>query len=378
MKILVVCRSNPYNPSTGGQNRTYNLISRLSKVAQIATLEPHTNRDTTPTFSVSERYFYNDYEILSKRVGLFFASINPDYYQSLNESIKDFSPEIIHKIGPNGYVPLSVLGRHSNVVYSAHNFEYQHAEEIDANLIERKLTEYVTKIEEWMACYSSDLIIAVSDKDKDRFVNRYNTNKISVIPSGVDLSKYDTDRTASEAKKELNVDSEVTTVGFHGTYWYPPNKEAVNIIRKRIAPKHKEDNITFLLAGTDMPHFEEDNIKSVGFVDDLSLFLDAVDIAVIPISTGGGTNIKIFDYLGSGTPMVVSDVGSTGIDIQNYKEAIIVDNIDEYTKGVRLLMEDTELYNKLSSNSKLKARNKYDWDKICDKLFNSYTKLVSK
>lgn len=375
MKILIICPSDPFNPSTGGQNRTYNLFNRISEDHEIATLEPHTNKNTSPSYTISNRYFYRDYKICSKRVGYFLSSLNPKYYSSLYKSITDFSPDIIHKVGPNGAVPLSIFGRNYDVIYSAHNFEYQHAEEIDANPIERKVTEYVTKFEELVACRSFDLVIAVSDKDKQRFVNHYDIDNVVVIPSGVDISTYNSKRQSSVAKKELNIDPTVTTVGFHGTYWYPPNKEAVELIRDKIAPRHSSEDIVFLLAGSNMPEFEEENIQSVGFIDDLSVFLDALDIAIVPIITGGGTNIKIFDYMGSGTPMIITNIAAKGIDIESGTDTIIIDDLDKFSSEIRRLENDVKLRDQLSQNSREKAESTYNWENISDKLESVYAKI---
>ncbi|NHW88881.1 MAG: glycosyltransferase family 4 protein [Archaeoglobales archaeon] len=73
-----------------------------------------------------------------------------------------------------------------------------------------------------------------------------------------------------------------------------------------------------------MPKFEKDGIK---FLDDIYELLVASDIAIVPILSGSGTRVKIMDYLNVGLPIVTTKKGIEGIEAENGKHAIIVDDV---------------------------------------------------
>ena len=57
--------------------------------------------------------------------------------------------------------------------------------------------------------------------------------------------------------------------------------------------------------------------------------LNSSDIGIVPILHGGGTKLKIFDYMGVGLPIVTTKKGIEGIEAKNGQHAIIVDDVNE-------------------------------------------------
>lgn len=91
------------------------------------------------------------------------------------------------------------------------------------------------------------------------------------------------------------------------------------------------------------------------------------DVALNPMISGSGTNVKMLDYMAAGLPIISTPVGSRGLDLENYSEAIICD-ISEFPAKIRQVLQDKELYARISRNGHKLVKEKYDWKKIVDEM----------
>ena len=57
----------------------------------------------------------------------------------------------------------------------------------------------------------------------------------------------------------------------------------------------------FVIVGNGVPRCElDDNVKCLGFVDEIYALLKSSDIAIVPLQSGSGTRLKILDYFAVG------------------------------------------------------------------------------
>ncbi|MBW9221057.1 glycosyltransferase, partial [Methanothermococcus sp. SCGC AD-155-M21] len=105
------------------------------------------------------------------------------------------------------------------------------------------------------------------------------------------------------------------------------------------------------------------NIVITGMVDDIIPYFKIADIAINPIISGSGTNIKLFEYLASGVPTITTPFGARGIDIKPNKHAMVKD-IEDFPEGILELLSDEDLQKKLIISGRKLVEEKYDWEKI--------------
>jgi glycosyltransferase involved in cell wall biosynthesis len=150
---------------------------------------------------------------------------------------------------------------------------------------------------------------------------------------------------------------------------YKPNDVAAEYICHELAPLLSE--IDFLIVGsvcqTILNKYKNtisSNIKLMGVVgnEDKIGLLYASDLAINPVTEGSGTNIKIFDYLAAGLPIVTTSVGARGIDLKDHEDCIIAE-LDEFPNAVSMMINDKDLSKKISLNARALAES-YDWRKI--------------
>ncbi len=88
--------------------------------------------------------------------------------------------------------------------------------------------------------------------------------------------------------------------------------------------------------------------------------------------------IKIFEYLNFGLPIIGSNFGHIGRYIQENKAGITVDpeNESEIASAIITLLKNNEMYTELSSNA-FKASLKYKWSIMEEKLLGIYDQLLA-
>ena len=390
MNIMVISTgSGLFKPATGDRSRFFNLAVQLAKRNKITVLQPLKAKDIRDP-SLGKVVYFKTY-IFGKSFGV-FTDINPDFVIKFLKIITGDEIDIIQVSHPSGIVASKwisrLIRRNVPVVYDAHNVDSDSIQYSRYFLksstvpftkkILTKLIMFLVPIIEMVAIKCADYIIAVSEDDRTRFIQKYGIDhdKITVIPSGVNIQHF-------LSQKELNKFPDIRQgneflILFHGSF-NAPNVEAIDLIRNYIAPRCATtiEEAMFIIAGTEGSVFEEHNIKSAGFVEDIYSLIQAVDIALVPIRGGGGTRLKILDYMGAGLPIVTTKKGIEGINAKNGEHAIIVDDVnEEFIDAIKYLIDNEQERKRIGANARRLAEEEYDWDKIGEKLNGLYSNLM--
>ena len=166
---------------------------------------------------------------------------------------------------------------------------------------------------------------------------------------------------------------------FHGPLNYPPNKEAVGILVNSVLPEilAKYPDVRLLIVGSDPPKIFHDKIVVTGFVKNLSQYIAAADIAVVPLKSGGGTRVKILEYMASGKAIVSTLKGAEGLNLKNGQDILMTKHPDsKFVDSVLKLIEDSNLRRNMGINAKKKAELFYSWEKTANKAVKIYNELV--
>ena len=392
MKILIVFGyGNLFLPRAGNESRLNHITRGLAIQNDVITLERmEFQKNIEDTNIVQKRYFFNDLNFKHTHFGVFFSDFNPFYFLKIHEIIKNESPDIIQISYPRGVLAAKLcklLNRSKNieVIYESHDVQIEvskvNSNDLSVSYIKRKVIYFYDKIIERIAVSVADHITTVSDLDKAKFIDLYSIDplKITVIPSPIEIPKLDGIGSKIKCRDNLGIESDKIVVIFHGVYNYLPNREAVNWIENYIAPEINKiyDNVTFVIAGKGLIKGHKNNIIYLGFVDNLHEFLKTADIAIVPVLKGGGTRIKILDYLCMGLPIVTTKKGIEGIEAENGKSAIIVDDLnDEFLTSLINLIEHEQYRKNIGANARRLADEKYEYNKVGEKLSNLYHNLA--
>lgn len=259
------------------------------------------------------------------------------------------------------------------VVYDAHNVEgFLRTQLLDDGGSGTKIAEEVVKIE-YQLCNESDLIISCSHEDRLLFNKLYEVpiSKVRIIPNGVFADKIlpPSKKEKKAAKRKLELSKKKTAL-FIGSF-YEPNLDAANFICFELAPKLPE--INFVICGGVCKGISKDKLESAGvsnvtitgFVTekDKYFYLKAADVAVNPVNSGSGTNIKMFDFFAAGLPVITTPTGGRGIE-PNCGNIYIESDLSKFAFLLKKLIGDPLLQESLSQNSRNFVKEKFAWERI--------------
>ena len=122
----------------------------------------------------------------------------------------------------------------------------------------------------------------------------------------------------------------------------------------------------------------QDEITVTGTVPDVRRYYRDALAAVVPVTTAGGTRIKILEAMAAGVPVVSTPLGAEGLDVTSDENILFAQTAPEWTARLRSLMDDVDLRRRLIIAGLSLVRTRYDWSNLGDKLFDGYRDLLSR
>lgn len=211
------------------------------------------------------------------------------------------------------------------------------------------------------AVEKSQFIISVSDHDHDnlRALSR-EVGRIYTVPNGVDVKAQGLEVEAiAKLKKKFQGHPIIVFIGSA----HKPNIDSVAFIRDNLAPSLPE--CFFLIIGSVCDSFRGGvpaNVLLCGMVEETSkeILLMLADLAVNPVNSGSGSNLKLAEYMANRIPTVTTSFGARGYFIENDKEAAICE-LSDFEKRIRALLKDKELRGSLGKRGFRYVKNELDW-----------------
>ena len=312
--------------------------------------------------------------------------LSPDYLAGVIEKIK--LAEVVVFSHPWVYPlidPSLLQGK--VVVYDSQNVEgYLRAQLFDeSNAAELAAIRQVIA-DEYLLGQRADLILACSHEDLLRFnrIYEFSPEKMRVVPNGVMAFAHPvpSDEERAAAKVSLNYSADDKLAIFIGSA-YGPNVEAAKFIVDELASTVPE--VSFIIAGGVGSVVENNNRKNVRVTgmlseEDKALWLTAADIAVNPMFSGSGTNIKMFDFMSMAMPTVTTKIGARGIDTGGLNAMLIVEPTKEAFASAIHALFDNEYRNKVGVAARACVESSYAWERISDgvgKMLSSRAQLAN-
>lgn len=297
------------------------------------------------------------------------GDLSPEYIDVAKASIQEadivvFSHPWVYPLVKDDVSP------NQTVVYDSQNVEgFLRAQLLDeANLDEAKLLHDLVN-DELRLCQRADLILTCSQEDLERFnrIYRISAEKMRVIPNGVMAFKHKCPSSDERlaAKKQFGLDR-ISFIAFFIGSAYGPNVEAANFIVHELAPAIGD--VFFVIGGGVGAQISSDqsNVLVTGPLSDdqRKLWLTAADIGVNPMFSGSGTNIKMFDFMAMGLPVVTTDVGARGIETGGRKVMVVIPPlVQEFVSALRELFDPISRM-RIGEEARACIERSYAWEQI--------------
>ncbi|MDQ1700291.1 MAG: polysaccharide biosynthesis protein PslH, partial [Frankiaceae bacterium] len=108
-----------------------------------------------------------------------------------------------------------------------------------------------------------------------------------------------------------------------------------------------------------------ESLRIVGAVDDVTPYVDAATVSVVPLRTGGGTRIKLVEALAHGRPVVTTSKGAEGIPVGDGVHVALADDASGFAAHVASLWSDPARRERLARNG-YELAQRFDWRAITD------------
>jgi len=385
MNILIVSPISIFPNTRGSTNRILSLARSLNK-AKVNVFVLHAGssivtKDKITFFGyMSFGKLFKKSNMVSRFLDRTFCTFNIFMIVRLITLVQQINPDIIQFEFPttiaNPFIALLNIPKVLKIL-DEHNVESLTAKSSSSVPL---LFPYKLAIER-KAVKNADLILSVSNSDKKHLCHLYglHDSRIVVIPNGVNMDEFQK-YSKINARKKLGFTESEKVILFHGQMAWKPNREAVKLIMTYILPKvySKYPNVMFLIIGEYSEILEKQyfnntkNVHFLGFVKNLANYIAASDVCIVPLVRGGGTSLKILEYMAAGKPIVSTKIGVRGFKIREGKHAIIKDDIQKEFPNAIIKLLESPINMELLGNHARDLALIYDWKNIGKKLVEIY------
>eukprot|EP01037_Dinobryon_pediforme_P005819 gene5819-5884_t len=162
---------------------------------------------------------------------------------------------------------------------------------------------------------------------------------------------------------------------FLGGYGYGPNRDAAERLITRIWPlvRTKRPDARLVIAGKSPEHIPSfvdcpERVEFTGFVTDLDALYARVRVITCPITSGGGTRLKLLEAAAYGKPMVSTSIGAEGLKFRTGQEIMIADHDVAFAAACLHLLDDDAEAGRLGDAARAAVCETYDLSVIAQGL----------
>lgn len=221
----------------------------------------------------------------------------------------------------------------------------------------------------------ADHVLTVSDADRDTFARLVPPEKITVIPTGVDVDFFQpTDKTEHP-----------NTLVFTGAMDWMPNEDGILYFVKKILPsiQRQVPGVSLTVVGREPSarlldlSRTTDGLNITGRVEDIRPYVQQGSVYIVPLRVGSGTRLKIFEAMAMGKAVVSTHVGAEGLPVQSGRNIILADAPEDFASAVVELLRNPIRRGELARAARELVVKKYSWESVVQHVESVLVTLAS-
>lgn len=297
---------------------------------------------------------------LNKRTGIDFKCV-----KKLRKIIRDYKPDAIHThLYALKYVALACIGLDIKIIHTVHNIA-----EKEANSIDQVINKLIFKTKKAFP-------VALSDEIKKSIITRYafKSTQVAVVENGVDLS-----RCIVKDNYEINGVVNIIHVG----RFFEQKNHAYMIKSMKTLREKFDIQLSFYGDGALLDECKkivnDEGLQSIvlfkGVSDNIYTPLHSSDIFILP-SKWEGLPIGLIEAMGTGLPIIASNVGGIPDMIENGESGILIDPVDgNLEEAITSLIENDRYRESIGRNAYL-ASDRFSASKMAKSYLLLYKKVA--
>jgi glycosyltransferase involved in cell wall biosynthesis len=216
-----------------------------------------------------------------------------------------------------------------------------------------------------------DLVLPISKEDEKFFKNLGATSPTFLHPFGIQTENIPFSPCADQPLSLYHI----------GAMDWLPNQESVDWLIENVIPLvvAKMPEIKLYLAGRNMPqHYfqkQSKNIEVLGEVPDAQAFERDKSILVVPLLSGGGVRIKIFQAMAMGKTIVTTSIGVEGIEAVDGRDVFVADNPQDFANKIIDILNHPEWIQQTGLAARALVETKYNRTVLIHQLLQRYNEL---
>ena len=210
----------------------------------------------------------------------------------------------------------------------------------------------------------ADRVLTVSETDRDAFATFLDADKLTVIPTGVDVDYF----------QPMPVGEIANSLIFTGSMDWLPNEDAIFYFVDAILPLIKQQipSVSVEVVGRNPSRRlqalaeKENSVRIAGWVEDIRPFVARGSICIVPLRIGGGTRLKIFEAMAMSKAVVSTSVGAEGLPVRSGENILLADTPNEFAHSVISLLRDPNQRQQFGTAARTLVQESYSWPKVAE------------
>jgi glycosyltransferase involved in cell wall biosynthesis len=210
-------------------------------------------------------------------------------------------------------------------------------------------------------CRAVSHVVAVSEVDERTMRERFEIDRISSIPTGVDLEYFARPWEAPH----------VYDLVFVGSMDWMPNIDGITWFLAEVLPLiyAKKPDCRIAIVGRTPPRSlvaEGRNplVTVTGTVPDVRPYLWQSAVSIVPLRVGGGTRLKIFEAVAAGTPVISTTIGAEGLPLRHGETVRIADSPTAFAAECIDLLDNEYARNAIAEQALDLVRERFSWEQV--------------
>jgi glycosyltransferase involved in cell wall biosynthesis len=223
----------------------------------------------------------------------------------------------------------------------------------------------------------ADHVLTVSDEDRKSFLQFLPENRVTTVPTGVDLDFFRPQTETSRPSPALV---------FTGSMDWSANEDAILYFSSQILPliQKRIPEVTFWVVGRKPTRKvvalkqSQPRIHITGAVDDIRPYVHDASAYVVPLRIGSGTRIKIFEAMAMGMPVVSTSIGAEGLPVSHGANILLADSPSEFADNAVALLTQSDLRDRIGDAARSLVERGYGWPTVTNVVENVLQRVADK